>query len=243
MLVSKHKPKEALSWVERGFDVDKQTPHGSIASHDLAELKRNLLARLGRGEEALDAAWSDYREHPSTYTYDDLMKYVPKGQRKEWHEKAIEAATGTDLHSIMELLLKTRELDRLAELVRQTRDDDLEDLSHYATEPVARKFEKPRPDLAARLWRAQGLRIVNAKKSKYYDAALSNFERAKRCFERAGLEDEWRKTVRQVRADHHRKSRFMPGFERLVEGVGPSDEPSFLERAKARWRTKDRSAR
>ena len=243
LLVSKRKPKEALSWVERGFDVDKQTPHGSIASHDLAELKRNLLARLGRGEEALDAAWSGYREHPSTYTYDDLMKYVPKGQRKEWHEKAIEAATGTDLHSIMELLLKTRELDRLAELVRQTRDDDLEDLSHYATEPVARKFEKTRPDLAARLWRAQGLRIVNAKKSKYYDAALSNLERAKRCFERAGLEDEWRKTVRQVRADHHRKSRFMPGFERLVEGVGPSDEPSFLERAKARWRTKDRSAR
>ncbi|MEE4271895.1 MAG: hypothetical protein V2I67_09475, partial [Thermoanaerobaculales bacterium] len=33
---------------------------------------------------------------------------------------------------------------------------------------------------------AQGLRIVNANKSKYYDAALSNFESAKSCFERAG---------------------------------------------------------
>jgi hypothetical protein len=243
LLVSKRKPKEALSWVERGLDVDEQTPHGSIASHDLAELKRVLLAKLGRGDEALDAAWSDYRKYPSTYTYDDLMKYVPKGQRKEWHEKAIEAAMGADLRSIMELLLKTKELDRLAELVRQTEDDDLEDLSHYATEPVARKFEKPHPDLAARLWRAQGLRIVNAKKSKYYDAALSNFERAKRCFERAGLEGEWSKTVRQVRADHYRKSSFMPGFERLVGGIGPSDEPSFLERAKARWRTKERSTR
>jgi hypothetical protein len=30
------------------------------------------------------------------------MKYVPKGQRKEWHEKAIEAAMGADLHSIVE---------------------------------------------------------------------------------------------------------------------------------------------
>jgi uncharacterized Zn finger protein len=150
---------------------------------------------------------------------------------------------GADLHSIMDLLLKTKELDRLAELVRRTRDVDLEDLSHYTTKSVAKKLEKPNPDLAARLWRAQGLRIVNAKKSKYYAAALSNFERARRCFERAGLEGEWSKTVRQVRADHHRKSSFMPGFEGLVEGVRPSDEPSFLERAKARWNAKEPSVR
>jgi hypothetical protein len=97
LLVSKRKPKEALSWVERGFEADKQTPHGSMASHDLAGLKRDLLTKLGRGDEALDAAWSDYREHPSAYTYDDLMKCVPKAQRKEWHEKAIEAAMGADL--------------------------------------------------------------------------------------------------------------------------------------------------
>jgi hypothetical protein len=90
---------------------------------------------------------------------------------------------------------------------------------------------------------AQGLRIINARKIKYYGAALSNFERAKHCFERAGLEGEWSRTVRQVRADHYRKRSFMPGFERLVEGGWPSDAPSFLERAKARWRVKERSAR
>ncbi len=243
LLVSKHKSEEALSWVERGFDVGKQTPRGSIASHDLAKLKRDLLTKLGRSDEALDAAWSDYCKHPSTYTYADLMKHVPKDQRKRWHEKAIDAAMGADLRSIMDLLLKTKELERLAELVRRTKDDELEDLSHYATEPLAKRFEKAHPDLAARLWRAQGLRIVNAKKSKYYDAALSNFERAKRCFERAGLEGEWSKTVRQVRANHHRKSSFMPRFVALVEGMGPSDALSFLDRAKARWRTKERSAR
>ena len=241
LLVSKRKPEEALSWVERGFEVDKQTPHGSMARHGLAKLKRDLLTRLGRGDEALETAWSDYRKHPSAYTYDNLMKYVPKAKRKQWHRKAIEAATGADLYSIMELLLKAKELDRLAELVRQTNDDDLEDLNHYITEPVAKKLEKAHPDLAARLWRAQGLRIVNAKKSEYYGAALSNFERAKRCFERAGLEGEWHKTASQIRADHHRKSSFMPGFERLLEGVGPSDEPSFLDRAKARWAKKNRN--
>ena len=66
---------------------------------------------------------------------------------------------------------------------------------------------------------------------------------AKRCFERAGQQDEWSKTVRQIRADHHRKRSFMPGFERLVDGMGPSDEPSFLELAKARWSAKERRTR
>jgi hypothetical protein len=79
------------------------------------------------------------------------------------------------------------------------------------------------------------MRIVNAKKSKYYAAALSNFERAMRSYEKAGLTAEWKKTVSRVRAEHHRKTGFMSGFEDLVAGSGPSDRPSFLERAKARW--------
>jgi len=190
LLITKRKPKEALSWVEHGIEIDKQTPYGSMASHDLTKLKRDLLTKLGRGNEALDAAWADYCEHPSTYTYDDLMKYVPKAERAEWHEKALEKTKGADLRSVVDLLLKTKELERLADVVRQVKDGDLEDLSHYTTEPVAKKMEKAHPDLAGRLWRAQGLRIVNARKSRYYDAALSNFERAKRCFERAGLEAE-----------------------------------------------------
>ena len=133
-------------------------------------------------------------------------------------------------------------MDRLANLIHQASDQALADLSHYTTEPVAKKLEKSRPDLAARLWRAQGLRIVNTKKSKYYGAALRNFESAKRCFERAGLHVDWLKTVNQVRADHHRKSGLMHGFERLIEAAGPSDEPSFMEQAKARFRERHRRA-
>jgi hypothetical protein len=240
LLVGRRKPEEALGWVERGIDLDKQAPHASMAGHDLAKLKRDLLTKLGRGGEALDAAWADYRAHPSKYTYEDLMKYVPKAERHTWHEKAIEVIGGTDLSSAMELLLATKELERLADLVRQTTDEALQGLSHYTTEPVAKKLEKPHPDLAARLWRAQGMRIINAKKSKYYAAALSNFESAKRCFERAGLDAEWQKTMGEVRAEHYRKSGFMLGFERLAAGIGPSDEPSFLERAKARWSDRER---
>ena len=86
------------------------------------------------------------------------MKFVPKAERRAWHEKAIEAAKGADLHSLIELLLETKEMERLADLVRQSKDQALESLSHYTTEPAAKKLEKTHPDLAARLWRAQGMR-------------------------------------------------------------------------------------
>lgn len=243
LLIGWRKPEEALGWVGRGIDLDQAAPHRSMSGLDLAKLKRDLLTKLGRGGEALDAAWTDYRAHPSKYTYEDLMKYVPKTERHTWHEKAIEAITGADLSSAMDLFVAAKELDRLADLVRHATDTALEGLSHYTTEPVAEKLEKPHPDLAARLWRAQGMRIINAKKSKYYAAALSNFESAKRCFERAGLDAEWQKTASQVRVGHYRKSGFMLGFERLAAGIGPSDEPSFLERAKARWSERERKPR
>jgi hypothetical protein len=235
LLVTRRKPEEALAWVDRGIALDKKASHGSMAAYDLAKLRRGLLARLGRGEEALEHAWNDYRRNPSKYTYDDLMKLVPKVERTKWRERALEAAEGADLHSRMELLLETKDLQRLANLVRQSTDAALEGVSHHATGPAAKKLEKLHPDASARLWSAQGMRIVNAKKSKYYDAALANFESAKRCYERAGLASDWEKTVCRVRADHHRKAGFMAGFEALIAGSGPSTRPSFLERAKVRW--------
>jgi hypothetical protein len=235
LLVTRRKPEEALTWVERGIELNKKTAHGSMAAYDLARLKRDILTKLGRGNEALEAAWADYRKDPNKYGYEDLMKFVPRAERATWHHKAMEAAKGADLQSLIELLLETEELERLAEIARQSKDAALEDVSHYLTEPAARKLEKDHPDLAARLWRAQGMRIINAKKSKYYDAALANFEHAMRCYEKAGITAEWEKIVDHVRAAHHRKTGFMPGFERLVAGSGPSKQPSFLDRAKARW--------
>lgn len=240
LLVTRRKPEEALAWVERGIALAKKTTRGSMTAYDLAKLERELLTKLGRGDEALEAAWADYRQHPSKYTYDDLMKFVPKAERSKWHEQALEAAGGADLHSMLQLLLETKELERLADLVRHSTDSALECVSHHATEPAAKKLEKAHPDVSARLWRAQGMRIVKAKKSRYYRAALSDFERAKRCYERAGLTSEWEKTVGRVRADHRRKTGFLSGFEAVVAGSGPSDEPSFLERAKERWAGRQR---
>lgn len=235
MFRARRKPEEALRWVERGIEIQATAPRDSLAGRDLADLRRELLRRLGRGQDALESAWAEYHEHPSVNSYRNLMKFVTKPERAAWHEKAIEAATGTDLYYLIGLLLETKEIERLAELVARSDDDALEQVSHYVLEPAARKLEKTEVAVAARLWRAMGTRIVKAGKSKYYEAALRNFERAKRCYVKAGLEADWAAAVSQVRAEHHRKYGFMPGFEQLVKGSGPGQEPPFLERAKARW--------
>ncbi len=234
MLQARRKPADALAWVERGLDLEKKGP-SSFADHELGKLKRDLLLKLGRGDAALDAAWGDFKAHPSKYSYADLMRYVPKADRAAWHKKAMDAARRADLHSLIELWLETKEIDRLIERLRKTRDEALEGISHYATEPVAKKLAKTHPDVAAKVYRALGMRILKAKKSKYYDAALSNLEDARRCYERAGLSNKWEGLVRKLRAEHHRKTGFMSGFEEVVAGGGPSVKPTFLERAKARW--------
>jgi tetratricopeptide (TPR) repeat protein len=234
-LLATRSPDKALVWVEHGLALDRKSKVRYTAAYDLDHLQRELLTKLGRHDEALEAAWADFREHPSKYSYDDLMKFVPNATRPEWHEKALDAAKSADLHSLLDLFVETKEIDRLAELVRGVTDQALEDVSHYATEAAAKKLERVHPGRAARLWRAQGMRIVDAKQSKYYDAALSNFERARDCYRRAGLAAEWDETVRQVRAAHYRKTGFIGAFEAVAAGAKQSEQPSFLERAKARW--------
>ena len=93
--------------------------------------------------------------------------------------------------------------------------------------------------LAGRLWQAQGFIIVEAGKARYFDAALLDFERTWSCYDQCGRVDEWRLAVHRVRNNHSRKSSFMPGFERLGEGMGPSSEPSCLERPRLRWQEKE----
>ena len=236
MLAARRKPENALHWVERGMALENESPRGWEAGSDLSILHRQLLVKLGRENEALGAAWAEYASHPNKYSYEDLMNFVPEKERSAWRQKALEAAASNgDLHSRIDLYLELKEMGRLAALARDTDLQALAGLSHFATEPAAAKLEKSHVDAAARLWRAQGMRIVDGKKSKYYEAAVSNFSSAKRCYLKAGLAAEWEAAVQAVRAAHFRKAGFMAAFEAVVSGASKQRQPSFLEQAKAAW--------
>jgi hypothetical protein len=225
----------ALEWTERGLELDAAERHGSFAGHDLRDLQRQLLTRLGRHDEAVQAAWADFERSPSTYTYESLMEFVPEAERLDWHAKAIEAAAGaSSLHGAVPLLLESKETAHLARLIDHCADRDLEHGSHSISQ-AAQALAEDYPRQAARLWRAMGVGIVNHGKSKYYGTALDHFERAKRCYAAAGLDGDWEELVDWVRVNHSRKRGFMADFEELVAGTEPEPEPSFLEQAKARW--------
>jgi len=132
-------------------------------------------------------------------------------------------------------VLSARQAARLAGLVSGKDDDALENLGHSFSEMASKKLKKEHPGTAARLWQAQGFRIVNAKKSKCYDAAVANFEQAKKCYKKAELVEDWEKTVAKVRVGHFRKRGFMVDFEKIVSDEKPRAQPSFMERAESRW--------
>ena len=234
MLQSRRKPDQALEWVERGLALEKQNPGGQGSSYKLADMKRTLLAKLGHTGEALTSAWTEFEKYPCKLAYDQLMKYVPKEDRTSWHNKAMNASANTDLDFVIELWLATREMDRLVERLRTASHQELESLSHYTTEPVAKKLVRLHPDIAAKIYRALGMRILNAKKSKYYDSALSHFEQARRCYKKAGVDLAWEELVEEIQQTHYRKSAFMPGFEQLVQGKKPHAQSSFLDRTNRR---------
>ena len=50
MLRMKRKPKEALAWVNRGLELEKKIDFGADSGYKLAEMKRSLLEKLGRGD-------------------------------------------------------------------------------------------------------------------------------------------------------------------------------------------------
>jgi hypothetical protein len=235
MYRSRRRLHDALAWVERGLEIARLDSRKSYEEYGLCDLKRALLAKLGRTGDALQSAWSEFESHPSTFTYKELMRYVPAKEKNAWHQKAMETSEKGDLSSQIELWLEHKEYERLVSRLHRTTDDELEDLSHYQTEPLARKLERSHPDISARVYRALCMRIVNAGKSKYYDAALDNIDHAKKCYTKAGIEAEWEAVVADVRERHFRKKGFMAGFEDIVSGVPKYAEPSFLERAKARW--------
>lgn len=226
------RPEEALAWVERGLSLARQERFGGDAGCELKRRHRELLRKLGRVAEAVASAWADFDGHPSQFTYRTLLEIAPADQRHAWRSRALARGETADLRSAIELFIEASDTDRLARRVSRASDADLEELSHFTTEPAAEMLRSTHTALAARVYRALAVRILHTKKSKYYGAALRHIEHARACYEAAGLEADWISLVDELRRAHRRKSSFMPGLERVVRRV---TEPTFVERAKRRW--------
>jgi hypothetical protein len=127
---ARRKPNDALAWVERGLAMEKPNAFGRGMSDKLGEIRRAILVKLDRGGEALDSAWAEFQAQPGKFTYEKLVRYVPKAERGAWHEKAMDAAEQGGLESVIELWVGAKEVGRLAERLERTSDAKIEGLSH-----------------------------------------------------------------------------------------------------------------
>ena len=80
------------------------------------------------------------------------------------------------------------------------------------------------------------MRILDAGKSKYYDAALEHLRAARDLYGKHGQDKAWQLILARVRQDHRRKQGFMASFEEIVAGGSRPTIQSFEARAMSRWR-------
>ena len=233
---AKRRLADALAWVERGLQAEGGQRWGNESSYGLQALRRELLRKLGRREEALDAAWAEFAKAPSAYGYADVMKYVPKNQRPKWHQRAMQEAENASLGGFIDICVDTKEWERLATRTLAVDHEALENLSHYVTEKAAKGLERRHPGVAAKVYCALAMRILKAGKSKYYAFALEHLRTVKRLYEKLGAADAWQMIVVEVRRDHSRKRGFLSGFEEIVAGGAGKRSESFAEQARRRWK-------
>ncbi|MFQ5599618.1 MAG: DUF6880 family protein [Candidatus Krumholzibacteriia bacterium] len=225
--------EDALRWVDRGLELEKEEASIDGLAYDLPGVRRQILQKLGRRDDAIASAWEEYRGDPSPDSFEELMKYVPKAERHAWRAKALAAMEHAPLDERIGIFVKAREWNGLAELVQRAERDELMGISHFTTEPAAQGLAKAHPRPAAKLHAAMGLRILAAKMGRYYDAALDNFEAARNILQKEGMAGAWDELVDHVREKHSRKSGFMPRFERLFQAS--RTRSSSVDRAGQKW--------
>jgi len=226
--------EDALATVERGIAL-KSKDNWRLEGFSLSPMKQELLARMGKMDDAFAAAWKTYENAPSRPTFDAVMKYCPEERRLEWQKKAIELARNSSLWTLIEICTEANAWDTLAEHVIDVEDQKIETISHYVTEGAANGLSRSHGLAAAKIFRALGFRIMNSAKSQYYHHALRHFKKARDLYEKSGRADLWQSIVLEVRKKHARKFSFIGSFEALAAGKNTKKPLSFEEKMRTRW--------
>jgi len=156
------------------------------------------------------------------------MKFVDRKDVKLWHQKALEKAKDTSLSGFIDICVKTKEWDKLADHISSIDTEQLEGVSHYTTEKAAKGLTKLHGQAAAKIYSALGMRILKKGKSDYYRYALEHFRKVQKLCGKAGRDQLWIDLAERVRRDHFRKYRFIPYFEKIVAEF-PQKNPNHLK--------------
>ena len=107
---------------------------------------------------------------------------ISSSRVKLWHQKALEKAKDASLAGFIDICVKTKEWDKLADHISSTDTELLEELSHYTTEKAAKGLTKIHELAAAKIYSALGMRILKKGKSNYYRYSLEHFSKVQTAY-------------------------------------------------------------
>ena len=72
---NKSRFQDALVWVDEGLELEVKDNWPNESSYALNNMKRELLDKLGRREDAFESAWAEFKEYPSENKYDESIAF------------------------------------------------------------------------------------------------------------------------------------------------------------------------
>lgn len=206
----------ALHWAHTGVD---RLPAGR--ADVLLEYLAEQSSREGRFEEALDFAWKGFEDGSSLERYRSLHVYGSLvGRWKQSRRRALNAletlAKGEDLEAsrarvaIVDCLVWECAFDEAVEAMNRFGAH-----THQVFD-LAEACERDRPRMAAELYLSRIDEVLAPANRRAYRDATALLERCKSLAAIAGEPELFESAIERVRADHARKSSFMPMIDHLI---------------------------
>jgi hypothetical protein len=188
-----------------------QNPPSSYAaneSYDYPKLKSQILAALGRKDEACEVYWQEFTKYPSMSTFERILELTPDEDKAEARQKAAALAEShRSAEQAAHFLVQINELDRAARLVQQ-RLGEISGTFYSTVAEVAQALEQSHPLQAWELYRILLLDVLNRAYSKAYHHAVDYLVHMEELAQRAGIQSQQAEFMATLRQTHGRKSSF-----------------------------------
>lgn len=195
--------------------VDEWIQHnGSRTPLRIDQRRRQLLAHLGRTDEALDELWRRFESYPSARVFAELLDLAPQDEHDQLRARAINVAAD-NANALVDLASELPPCELLAAALEATPFDELCRVSSWTLQDAAPNLESQWPRAAVQLYTALGMRHVDRGKPKYYGLSIDAFEKAFELYRALDQLDQWENVAAQITAEHGRKYTFMPGFRAI----------------------------
>ncbi|MCX5636898.1 MAG: hypothetical protein NTX52_04290 [Planctomycetota bacterium] len=180
--------------------------------YDYATLKSKILVALGRGDEALRTLWSDFTQHLSSSTLENILLLSDNGQYDQVRQKAYKTAIEhRDIYNAMSFLTQQGQLIATANLIQQ-RQSEISGQAYNSVLSVAERLKEKFPAQAWILYKALTTNILESSRYKAYGHAADYVKIMSQLSQQAEIETQQTEFLEYLKQKHGRKSSF---WERL----------------------------